>query len=364
VPGQAEQEIRFVELDGRPMAYAVVGSGPALVLPALWVSHLELEWTMGAFRSFVAALARGRTVIRYDRLGTGLSDPDGGPAELTIDAEVRALETLMDALGLESAALLGISWGGSTAAAFTARRPERVIALAVVGACASGEGIAPPALRDALVSTVRAHWGAGSRMLADVWLPGADAYLRDDFARLQQAAASPEVAAATLEAVYGTDIRDALASVRAPALVVHRRGDRAMPFALGRDLAARIPGARLVALDGDVHPPWLGDSRAVLRALDDFLPADPSAARAAAPPPAAGTAAPPAPRGASGDGPLTDRELAVLRLVAEGLSDAEIGERLVVSPHTVHRHVANIRSKLRQPSRAAAVARAARLGLI
>ncbi len=340
-----EQEIRFCDVGGARVAYATVGSGPALLLPALWISHLELEWGFDEYRSFIEALARRRTVIRYDRLGTGLSDrPEAGP-EPTVEAEVRTIEVLIDALSLKSVSLVGISWGGCTAATFAARHPEQVRCLALVGAYAEGGQIAPPALREATVATVRAHWGAGSRQLADVWVPGADAPTRDRFARLQRAAAGPEVAAAMLEAVYATDVRDVLPQVAVPALVVHRREDRAMPFAQGREVAALLPEARLVALDGDLHPPWLGDSDAVLGALTTFLdhhgPARPTA-----------------------DGPLSEREREVLQLVADGLSDAEIARRLIISPHTVHRHVANIRAKLGQPSRAAAAAYAAREGLI
>jgi DNA-binding CsgD family transcriptional regulator len=224
------------------------------------------------------------------------------------------------------------------AAAYAARRPVR--ALAVVGGFANGADAAPAQLREAILATVRAHWGSGSRMLADVWVPGTEAATRDAFARLQRAAADAETAAAMLEAIYATDVRGLLGDVRAPTLVVHRRGDRAIPFEMGRDLAARIPGARLVALEGEIHLPWLGDSDSVLRALGT------------------GQAPPVA------DGPLSAREQEVLRLVADGLSDADIAERLIVSPHTVHRHVANIRTKLRQPSRAAAAAHAVREGLI
>jgi len=334
------QEIRFCGGDDGRIAYATVGSGPPLLIPALWISHLELEWGFDEFRAFIEALARDRTVIRYDRPGTGLSDR--GDPEPTVEAEVRTIEAIVDALGLSELALLGISWGACPAVAFAARHPERVRALVLIGGYAHGEAIAPEPLRAAMLDTVRAHWGAGSRMLADVWLPGADAPLRDRFARLQRAAATPEVAAAMLEAVYRADIRELLEHVRAPALVVHRRRDRAMPFAQGRELAARLPDARLVALDGDLHPPWLGDSDAVVAAVRAFL----------APPRAVGSSL------------LSTRETEVLQLVAEGLSDAEIAARLIVSPHTVHRHVANIRTKLGQPSRAAAAAYAARRDLI
>jgi pimeloyl-ACP methyl ester carboxylesterase len=336
----SEQEIRFCETGGARVAYATVGSGPPLVLPATWVSHLEVEWTFPEFRTFVGALAREHTVVRYDRPGSGLSDREDFEAP-TVDGDVRTLAAVIDALGADAVALLGISYGSCAAAAFAARHPERVTSLATVGGFAAGADAAPVALREAIVATVRAHWGAGSRMIADVWVPGTDADTRERFVALQRAAADAEVAAAVLEAIYATDIRDELGGVRAPTVVVHRRDDRAIPFSLGRDLAARIPGARLVALDGEIHLPWLGDADSVLAALGSA--------------PARATAA---------DDSLSKREREVLRLVADGLSDAEIAERLVVSPHTVHRHVANIRTKLRQPSRAAAAAHAVRNDLI
>jgi pimeloyl-ACP methyl ester carboxylesterase len=261
-----EQDIRFCASGRSRVAYATVGSGPPLLLPALWVSHLELEWGFPEYRAFIGALARNRTVIRYDRLGTGLSDREPDPA-----AELDTMAAVLDALGLAETSLLGISWGAAAAAAFAAERPERVRALVLVGGYADGARIAPANLQAAIVDTVRAHWGTGSRLLADVWVPGADADTRERFARLQRAAATPDVAAAMLEAVYRTDVRDALARVRAPALVVHRRGDRAMPFDQGREVASRLPEARFVALEGDIHLPWLGDSAAVVAAVDAFL---------------------------------------------------------------------------------------------
>jgi DNA-binding CsgD family transcriptional regulator len=174
-------------------------------------------------------------------------------------------------------------------------------------------------------------------------------------------------------------VRDRLADVRAPAVVLHRREDRAIPFALGRDLAAALPDAGFVALEGADHYPWFGDTdavaRAMLRALD-LDPAEPPPAPAASPAPEAATDRPPAssspPPAAPASHPdatratddLTERETEVLTLVAIGLSDREIAERLVLSPHTVHRHVANVRTKLGLPTRAAAVAAAARRGLL
>jgi pimeloyl-ACP methyl ester carboxylesterase len=331
-----EQQVRF--RDG--IAYARVGDGPPLVMPPLWVGHLEREWEMPEYRAFVGSLAETHTVIRYDRLGTGMSEPGDTPAG-------EQLETVVNALELGTFDLLGVSWGAAAALTYAAKHPGRIGRLALFGAFAHGERIAPKPLRQALVATVRAHWGAGSRALADVWLPNARPELRDRFARLQRASATAETAAATLETIYATDIRHHLAAVEAPALVIHRRDDRAIPYELGRSLAATLPNARLVSLDGEMHLPWLGASAPVLAALHEFLDADDG-----------GASAQPV------ESPLSAREQEVLRLIGAGLADAEIAQRLVVSPHTVHRHVANIRTKLNQPSRAAAVAYAARRNMI
>jgi DNA-binding CsgD family transcriptional regulator len=210
-----------------------------------------------------------------------------------------------------------------------------------------------------MVNLVRAHWGLGSRVLADIFMPNATAAERDAFVDFQRESAPAEGAALSLEAVYSFDARDRLAAVDTPTLVLHRRGDRAIPLALGQDIASRIPGATLLPLPGSDHLPWHGDAGATANALLGFLGvADPAVE--IEPPPAPGTD----PTAARAETDLSERELEVLRLVAIGLSDREIAERLVLSPHTVHRHVANVRTKLRLPSRAAAAAHAARLGLL
>jgi DNA-binding CsgD family transcriptional regulator len=194
-----------------------------------------------------------------------------------------------------------------------------------------------------MVSLVEAHWGLGSRVLADVFLPGANAREREAFARFQRTSAPRDLAARALRTVYELDATDRLSAVGCPTLVLHRRGDRAIPFALGRDLADRLPRARFVELVGDDHFPWRGDSASVAQAVDLFLTGrDPTPAGA---PPSTQRAA-----------VLSPREIDVLRLVARGHTDAEIAAALVLSTHTVHRHVANIRTRLGVTSRAAAAA--------
>jgi pimeloyl-ACP methyl ester carboxylesterase/DNA-binding CsgD family transcriptional regulator len=333
------------------IAFAVVGSGPAIVLPSWWVSHVVEDWQSVPLRRFVEGLAGGRMVVRYDRVGTGMSDRQRPPQTFTPEYEAATLCAVLEELGLERVTLLGISCGGCTAVSFAARWPERVDRLVLYGSYADGHALGPPEVRRAMVDLVRSHWGLGSRLLADVFGPSWSPEDRAAFTVAQRSCADAQVAARLLELIYETDVRDDLPMVRAPALVVHREHDRAMRLRGGREVAALLPDAELVTLPGDAHLPWHGDGDAVLRAVAAFV----------------GIKAPPDPVREPDvsllDG-LSAREREVLGLVAQGLSDMQIADRLVISPHTVHRHVANILTKLRLPTRAAAAAHAARAGLL
>jgi DNA-binding CsgD family transcriptional regulator len=185
-------------------------------------------------------------------------------------------------------------------------------------------------------------------MLVDVFTPNVPAAKRRAMAAYQRAAATRETAAELLRLVFDYDVRDALSAISVPTLVVHRDRDRAIPVRAGQEVAGLVAGADFVAIPGDAHLPWHGDVAASVGAVADFL---------GVPQPSRGTPA-------EGVVELTEREREVLRLVAEGLSDSEIAERLVLSQHTVHRHVANIRRKFGLRSRSAAAAAAARAGLI
>jgi pimeloyl-ACP methyl ester carboxylesterase/DNA-binding CsgD family transcriptional regulator len=349
-----EQEIRFTEVGGQRIAWARSGEGPPLVFCGWWMSHLELNWRDPRFRAFVEALGRHRTVIRYDAPGTGVS-ADGAAPAATVEGETAALAAVVEATGAQSVDLFAASSGAPVGIAFAAAYPERVERLLVYGGYASGASIAAARSREVMVDLIREHWGLGSRVLADVFMPSAGGPDRDAFVAFQREAAGAEEAARSLDAVYRFDVAARLGEVTTPAVVLHRREDRAIPFELGRELAARLPGASFVALDGADHYPWFGDSDAVLRAVLKALGVDGVTATGAEPQPD------PAP--AEGQD-LTTRETEILALVASGLSDREIADRLVLSPHTVHRHVANVRTKLGLPTRAAAVAAAAKRGLL
>ena len=345
-----EQVIRFTGEEGRRIAWAQTGDGPPAVFAGWWMSHLELNWREPRFRAFVEALGRHRTVIRYDAPETGLSGGEPAPGN-PVESGAAALAAVIDAAGGGPVDLIAASSGAPVGLAHAAAHPETVRTLVVYGGYAAGSGIADARSRQAVVDLVRAHWGLGSRALADVFMPSATADERAAFVAFQRQAASAERAARALEAVYAADATTSLPHVRPGAVVLHRRGDRAIPFELGRELAATLPEATFVTLDGADHFAWFGDAEQVVDALLDALETDRDARSADRSRPAGGD-------------DLTAREAEVLGLIAGGLSDREIAERLVLSPHTVHRHVANVRTKLGLPTRAAAVAAAARRGLL
>jgi pimeloyl-ACP methyl ester carboxylesterase/DNA-binding CsgD family transcriptional regulator len=340
-----EQDIRFCKVDGRRVAYATVGEGPLLVFGGgRFVSHLEEEWDDPRYRAFIGELARTHRVVRFDRVGVGLSDRDID-ASPTNEGFARTMATVLDTFGDEPASFFAVCTGGPGVVLYAIERPDRVQSLIFFGAFASRRDI-PPEKRASLVEFVRTNWGLGSQLLASVINPRASGDDLLALAAFQRRAASAPAAAAMLELELESDISDLLPNVDAPALVLHRRGDRAVPIACGREVASLLPRARFLPVAGEAHAPWLDERGEVLRAVRAFLDAGQL------------DGAP------NGDSPLTRRETEVLRLVATGLSNREIATSLIVSEHTVHRHVANILRKLAQPTRAGAAAYAARDGLI
>ena len=332
------RQLRFCRTPGGVrVAYATLGRGPALLVPAAWISHLELLWQDPAVRAFFAPLAARRTVVEYDKPGCGLSDP--WPGRQTLDTDLEVLQAVADQLRLDRFDLLGISTAAALSIAFAARHPARVGRLILYGGYADGHQVAAAEVRAAMLALVRAHWGLGSDVLADVFLPDASADTRAHFVRLQRGAAPAEVAAELLAQCYETRVEDLLERVAAPTLVLHRRDDRAIPFRLGRDLAARIPGARLVPLAGRSHFPYAGDAAAVVRAILEFL--------GAREPPGAPAGPPDRPPGR-----LTVRQLQVAALVAEGLTNRQIAERLGIQERSAEGHLERIRLRLGVTSRA------------
>jgi pimeloyl-ACP methyl ester carboxylesterase/DNA-binding winged helix-turn-helix (wHTH) protein len=274
------QTIRFcTSADGIRLAYSTVGNGPPLVKAANWLNHLEYEWESPVWRHWISELSRRHLFVRYDERGCGLSD--WNVADFSFDAWVRDQETVVDALGLERFALLGISQGGAVAAAYAARHPQRVSHLILVGSYARGwehrDNAREIEARNAIIKLTRLGWGRNSpgfrQIFATRFIPDAGAEEMEWFNDLQRISASPENAARFMEEFSRIDVRSLLPRINVPTIVFHCQEDGAVPFDEGRLLAASIPGAKFVPLPSRNHlllehePAWT----IFLRELGGFL---------------------------------------------------------------------------------------------
>ena len=281
-----EQRIGFCQAtDGVRIAYATVGDGPPLVRAAHWMTHLDYEWDSPVWRHWMEGLSRGRTFVRYDERGCGLSDQD--PADISFEAFVRDLETVVDELGLERFPLLGLSQGGPVAVEYAVRHPERVSRLILVGAFVTGRvarATTPDERREAEMQAelIRIGWGRDDPSFrlyfSSTFMPDADPQLWSDFAALMRRTTSAANALRLNNVSVNMDVREAATKVAVPTLILHGRNEVRIPFSQGREYAARIRGSRLVPLDTRNHlmqpdePAWAH----FLRELDAFLAEDDS----------------------------------------------------------------------------------------
>lgn len=254
-----EQKIGFCSApDGVRIAYATAGKGAPLVKVANWFTHLEFDWESPVWRHVMEGLAEHRQLIRYDLRGTGLSERD--VTDISFEHFVTDLAAVVDALGLERFPLFGLSQGGAVAIAYAVRNPQRVSHLVLLGSYARGAAQRSkdgPQLVEMRRSVIRQGWGSDDpsyrQMFGLQLLPeGTPEQLRW-FGELERISAPPENADRIYAAVTSADVRELLPRVTIPTLVLHCRGDRLVPFEMGCELAARIPGARFVALESNNH---------------------------------------------------------------------------------------------------------------
>jgi len=259
VRSQIDQKIDYCRTsEGVRLAYATAGSGPPLVKAANWLNHLEYDWESPVWQHVVHGLAQRHTLIRYDARGNGMSDWD--VEGLSLEAWVSDLETVVDAVGVERFPLLGASQGCAVSIAYAVRHPERVSHLILYGGFALGEARRSPEkkqLHAAMATLMRHGWGSDNpafrQMFTAQFMPGATADQAAFFNELQRRTTSPDCAARNFEADGQIDVSDLLGKVTMPTLVMHARGDARVPVESGRSLAAGIPGARFVALEGQNH---------------------------------------------------------------------------------------------------------------
>jgi pimeloyl-ACP methyl ester carboxylesterase len=255
------QEIRFCTApDGVQLAYSMIGQGPPLMKTGNWMTHLEFDLESPIWRHLYRELVKDYTLVRYDARGNGLSDRTVD--EISFDAYVSDLEAVVDASNVARFALFGISQGCAVSIAYAVRHPERVSHLILYGGFALGRNkrARTAAQKDedaAMLTLMRAGWGrenpAFRQLFTSLFIPGATKEQADWFNELQRMTVSGEMAARMHEATGEFDVTALLPQVSVPTLVLHAREDPLVPFETGRRMAAGIPGARFVPLQGRNH---------------------------------------------------------------------------------------------------------------
>ena len=250
------------------LAWAKAGRGPPLVRTANWLNHLEYDWQNPLRRAVLQNLAKRYTLIRYDARGNGMSDWD--VPEISLDAWVSDLETVVDAAGLERFPLLGISQGCAVSIAYAVRHPQRVARLILYGGFALGgykRSAEEREQRKAMMTLIKLGWGTDDPAFRQLFtsriMPDATKEQADAFNELQRMTASADCAVKYYETVNNIDVQYLLPQVNVPTLVLHVRGDLMQPFEEGRKLAATIPGDRFVALQGHNHSLLPGEPAAL-----------------------------------------------------------------------------------------------------
>ena len=290
-PSRFQQHVTFCQTsDGVRLAVAAVGSGTPLVKAANWLNHLEFDWQSPVWAPTLARLAESYRIVRYDGRGLGLSDWD--VADLSFEAYVRDLETVVDTLGIERFPLLGISGGAALSIAYAVRHPDRVSHLVLIAGFPFGwfkrGSAAEIAQREALITMMRHGWGGDNpafhELFTALFVPGGTPEQHQWFRDLQRVTISAENAVRLARMFGEIDVAELLPKVTAPTLVMHSRHDARVPFEQGRLMAREIPNTRFVALDSSNHivlshePAW----QRLIEEVDGFLKLDQEPPRPAA----------------------------------------------------------------------------------
>jgi pimeloyl-ACP methyl ester carboxylesterase/DNA-binding CsgD family transcriptional regulator len=342
--------IRYAKSGTVNLAYQVVGSGPVdLVFVPGFVSHLDAAWEDPRLARFLRRLASFSRLILFDKRGIGMSD--GGPRRPSARDRVDDLLAVLDAAASNQATLFGSSEGGAACLSFAAAHPQRVRSLATFGAFAKvirSDDYPWGWSRDEYertVAEVQSTWLDGAEM-RNPTLSGDDVYRRW-FTRYLRLSASPGRVREMMQLNADVDIRPLLGGLRLPVLILHRKQDPWVSVDHSRYLASHIPGAELVELEGVDHWPWIGDADSLLDEVERFVTGRvPNRKR----------------RLAGEVGPLTSRELDVVRLSAEGYTAPQIGTMLSIGERTVETHLARAYAKLGVKSKLDLVRRARYLG--
>jgi len=345
-----QQQIRFCKsAGGAQVAFAVSGDGPPLVKVANFLTHLEFDWRSPVMQPWLLDLGRGRTLLRYDPRGCGLSDRNA--EDLSLETWVADLEAVVDAAGLERFALFAHSQGGAIGIAYAARHPERVSHLILLGGWPRSvmkRDLTPAQMEEMrmLVKLAGIGWGldnpAYRQVFTSLLIPDSTPEQSRGFSDLERMCTSAKCAAQIFSSVGKFDVMELAPQVKCPTLVMHARSDAMVPFEEGRLIAGMIPNARFVLLEGRNHflLPHEAAWKEFFEELRGFLPdGAPS-------------------QGTGIFSTLSDREAEVLGLIAQGIDNAQIAARLDLSEKTVRNHITHIFEKIQVESRAQAIVRA------
>ena len=345
-PVRLRQRVRYLKAsDGTQLAWAESGSGPLLVKAANWLTHLEYEWESPVWKHWTQFFSGHARFVRYDERGCGMSDWRVGT--LSVDQWTEDLESIIAAAQPEGpVTLLGISQGATACINYSVRHPERVARMILYGGYAHGalrRGTPESqAAHRAMIELARVAWAQDNPTFRQVFtsrfIPGGSQEQLQWFNDLCLKSTVGDIAAKLFEARANVDIEALLPQVHTPTLVLHASKDAVTPLAEGRLLASGIAGAEFVELDSRNHvllegePAWLRFREAVL----SFLQPQSTGANTVF-------------------AALSRRERELLALIAEGLSNADIAQRMLISEKTVRNHASNLFDKLGVWSRAQAI---------
>jgi DNA-binding CsgD family transcriptional regulator/pimeloyl-ACP methyl ester carboxylesterase len=333
--------------DGTRVGFGLLGNGPPTMVLLSWGISFESEWENPHSRAMYEDLAGRRTVIVVSRRGFSPSQRE--VADISLEAQVSDIEAVADSLKLDSFDLWAYLDATGPAVAFTVAHPQRVSRLMLWQVFVRGTEVVEERAARSIIDLIRANWTLARRTFANMSIPSGPPEQQDWMARQWRESIDSEMAARYFEFLLDLDLSDLLPRVAVPTLVMHRRGVRVVPLAAVRDAAALIPKARFVTIEGDVAYAWLGDTSYVATVeafMDDGREARPRA---------------PAP---TNPDRLSEREIEVLRLLAQGKTNQEIADALVISLNTVSHHVTNILNKATLSNRTEAAAYAYRTGLV
>ena len=346
-----KQQIRFCRSrDGTRIAYATSGSGPPLVYVANWLTHLKLDWNSPLWSHWLRELSTGHTLVRFDARGNGLSDRVVD--NLGVECWAQDLAAVVDDMGLERFPILGFCQGGATAITYAVGHPARVSRLIlhnsyVSGAFTNDASSAEKREAEALAELIELGWGrealAFRQLFGNLMVPEGTREQLRWFARLQKRTVSTQLAVRLWRAFHAIDLRRLAPRVNVPTLVSHVQDNKLVDFEEGRRLASLIPDARLLPLEGKNHILLEGETAwpRFLAAVRDFLGTEMLERETTEPGEAVSA--------------LTPRQQEVLSLIARGLDNEQIADRLTISSKTVRNHVTRIYRKLDVDSRAQAV---------